>query len=428
MLADLSKRELEALEYDWDFWARRNQLAPGGDWTFWLVLAGRGFGKTRTGAEWTIQRAWDHPGEHIAIIGPTARDTRSVMLSADVSDSDGASGILAISPPWFRPEYEPSNRLLKWPNGTRGTLYSAEEPDRLRGPQHHSGWVDEIAAWAGEQQAWDQFKMGLRLGKHPQVCLTTTPRPIKLITDLLKDPACVVTRGRTYDNLANLSPVFIDTIIKPYEGTRLGRQELEGEVLTDVEGALWTRKRLDDNRVRKAPDMQRIVIGVDPAGTHRPTSDETGIIVAGTGVDSHGYTIADLSCQMSPASWGRRVVNAFWMANADCVAAEGNYGGEMVAEVIRAIDPRVPVKIVHASKGGKYVRAEPVAAMDEQGKDHHVGMFEKLEDQMCNFSPKNFSGSPDRMDAKVWAYTEMFFGDRPGVRMHYYDPGQISKY
>lgn len=419
---------MEALEYDWDFWARRNQLAPPGDWTFWQVLAGRGFGKTRTGAEWTIKKAFDNPGFHIAIVGATARDTRSVMLSADTASSEGASGIMAISPPWFKPIYEPSNRLLKWPNGTRATLYSAEEPKRLRGPQHHCGWVDEIAAWAGEQEAWTQFLFGLRLGAKPQACITTTPRPIKLVTDLLKDPACVTTRGRTYDNLANLSPVFIDTIIKPYEGTRLGRQELEGEVLTDVEGALWTRLRLDNNRVRVAPDMQRIVIGVDPAGTHRPTSDETGIVVAGMGVDGHGYTFGDLSCVLSPAGWGRRVVNAYWAVGANVVVAEGNYGGEMVAEVIRAIDDRVPVIIVHASRGGKYVRAEPVAAMDEQGRDHHVGMFEALEDQMCNFSPKNFSGSPDRMDAKVWAYTEMFFGERPGVTMNYYDPGVISKY
>jgi len=427
ILSELTDQECQALEHDWTFWARRNQLPPAGKWVYWLLCAGRGFGKTRCGAEWTQQKAFDNPGTHGAIIAPTTDDAKKVMLSHEREHVEGASGILAIAPPWFRPRFEPSKRQLVWPNGTVATLYSAEEPGRLRGPQHHWGWVDEIAAWAGEADAWKMFLFGLRLGMAPQACVTTTPRPITILRDLFKNPSCVVTRGRTYDNIGNLSPVFIEEVIKPFEGTRLGRQELEGEMLLDVEGALWSLDLIDRNRVAKAPDMERIVIAIDPAGSHRKTSDETGMIVLGRGVDRHGYTIADISCRESPAAWGRRAVKAFWAANADAVVAEKNYGGEMVGEVIQAIDPNVPVILVHASKAGKYPRAEPVAAMMEQGRDHHVGTFPRLEDQMANYSPRNYTGSPDRMDAKVWGMVEMFFPKLEGTTITVYHRGQVSQ-
>lgn len=433
VLGNLNDDELKALEYDWDFWARRNQLPPASDWTWWLVLAGRGFGKTRTGAEFAIRKAFDNPNTHGALIAPTAADARKVMAAADTENVDDASGIMAISPPWFRPLYEPSNRQLLWPNGTVATLYSAEEPRRLRGPQHHWGWVDEIAAWAGVQNtaddlalAWTQFQFGLRLGASPQACITTTPLPIQILRELIKDPATVITRGSTYENRGNLSPKFFATIIKKFEGTRIGRQELWGELLDDVPGALWTRSLIDRYRVQRHPDLVRVVVAVDPAGYNKPTADMTGICVVGLGDDDHGYTIADLSCRELPAVWGRTVVNAFWATNADCVVVEGNFGGQMVEHVIKSVDSRVPVKSVHASKG-KRVRAEPVATMAEQGRDHHVGSLPELEDQMCNFAPLTFTGSPDRLDAKVWAFYELFIADQTQT-VTYEDRVRISDF
>ena len=427
LLAGMSPEEALALEYDWEFWARRNQIAPEGDWTYWLLLAGRGFGKTRCGAQWVIRKAYENPRTHGALIAPTASDTRKVMLSAGLETHAEASGILAVSPPWFRPRYEPSLSRLTWPNGTIASLYTAEEPKRLRGPQHHWGWVDELAAWQADHESWDQFLFGLRLGENPQACITTTPLPIKILRDLLKDAGTVVTRGSTYDNRGNLSPKFYKTIVSKYEGTRLGRQELLAEILDDVPGALWTRARLDENRRPDHPDLYRVVVGVDPAGSHKPNSDETGIVVVGAGIDDHGYTLADRSCRLSPEGWAKRVVDAFWEFQADRVVAEANFGGEMVEAVIHAVDSRVPVVLVRASRG-KQQRAEPVATMDEQGRDHHVGSFPELEDQMCNFAPGKYEGSPDRMDAKVWAYSYLFFGEPEPHTVVYEDRVQISPY
>ncbi|PZN08384.1 MAG: ATP-binding protein [Bacillota bacterium] len=403
-MADLSDEEAEALLYDWRFWARPKQLPPEGPWRIWLILAGRGFGKTRTGAEWVREQVERHGRRRIAIVGRTAADVRDVMV-------EGESGILSISPPWFRPVYEPSKRRLTWPNGAIATLYSADEPDLLRGPQHDAAWADELAAWR-RPEAWDNLMFGLRLGPDPRVVVTTTPRPVKIIRDLLQDPTCVVTRGSTYENAANLAPAFLEQIISRYEGTRLGRQELYGEVLDDVPGALWQRKRIDELRVREAPELVRVVVAIDPAVTSEEGSDETGIVVAGRGVDGHAYVLADRSCRMSPDGWARRAVKAYYDFDGDRIVGEVNNGGDLVETVIRTVDPKVPYKAVRASRG-KAVRAEPVAALYEQGKVHHVGTFEHLEDQLCQITPDGYqgAGSPDRADALVWALTELMLED-----------------
>lgn len=400
-LAELTEQEAEALLYDWPFWARPNQLPPPGDWRVWLVLAGRGFGKTRTGAEWLRDQVENRGRGRLALVAPTAADARDVMV-------EGESGILAISPPWFRPVYEPSKRRLTWPNGAIATTYSADEPDRLRGPQHDGAWADELAAWK-YPEAWDMLMFGLRLGMDPRAVVTTTPKPVRLIRELLAAATTVVTRGSTYENAANLAPAFLEQIVTKYKGTRLGRQELDGEVLDDVPGALWTRKVLDDLRRTTAPELVRVVVAIDPAVTSGEDSDETGIVVAGRGADGHGYVLADLSCRMSPDGWARRAVNALQDHKADRIVAEVNNGGDLVERVIRTVERTVPYKAVHASRG-KRVRAEPIAALYEQGKVHHVGSLPDLEDQMCTYLPEGSDKSPDRVDALVWALTELMLG------------------
>ncbi len=328
-------------------------------------------------------------------MAPTTADCRDVMV-------EGESGIKAISPPWDTPEYEPSKRRLTWKNGAIATLYSADEPDRLRGPQHDGAWCDEIAAWR-YPEAWDQLMFGLRIGPDPRTVVTTTPRPIPLVKALIVDPTCHVTRGTTYDNLPHLAPAFASQIIAKYEGTRLGRQELMAEVLTDTPGALWTLDLIDQNRVEVAPQMSRVVVAIDPATTSEEDSDETGIVVCGADNNGHGYVLADGSVKASPDGWARRAWTLYDEHQADSIIYESNQGGDMVAHTLRTIRPHGRIQGVHASRG-KRTRAEPVAALYEQNRVHHVGNFKILEDQMCSWTPES-ADSPDRMDALVWAMT-----------------------
>jgi len=407
LLGSLSPEVLATLRYDWEFWARPNQLPPEGDWTTWLVLSGRGFGKSRMGAEWVRKVAKENPGCRIALVAETAADGRDVMV-------EGESGLLNICPPDFLPIYEKTNRKVTWPNGTVAYLYNATEPDQLRGPQHHFAWVDELAKFKYVQETWDQLQFGLRLGEHPKQIVTTTPRPIPIIKKLLTADDCVVTRGATKDNMANLAAPFIKQIYDRYEGTRLGRQELEGEVLEDIPGALWSRSNIDENRRPDAPEqLDRIIIAIDPSTSSEEHSDYTGIVAVGCARDpdgyNRGYVLADRSLRGTPEEWAKKAVALYREFDADRIVAEKNQGGEMVEAVIRAADRNVPVTLVHASRG-KAVRAEPISALYEQNRIHHIGRFDELEDQMCTFSADydRKHGSPDRMDALVWGLSYLF--------------------
>lgn len=413
-----SEDEIESLGYAWPLHARPNQLTPPGSWVTWLVLAGRGFGKTRTGAEFTREEHAAGKGR-IALVAPTAADAREVMV-------EGESGILACSPAENRPHYEPSKRRLTWPDGGIATTYSADEPDRLRGPQHDSAWCDEAAAWKYGVDAWDNLQFGLRLGANPRTCVTTTPKPVKLIRDLVKDSSTYVTRGSSYENRSNLPPKWFASLIRKYEGTRLGRQELNAELLEDTPGALWNRALIERNRLAVCQVvMQRVVVAIDPAVSSSEDAAETGICVAGLGLDGQGYVLADKTCREKPDGWARAAIAAYRYWKADRIIGEVNNGGEMIEATLRTIDPNVPYKAVHASRG-KVTRAEPVAALDEQGRIHHVGTFELLEDQMCAFLA-GMSPSPDRVDARVWAFTDLMIEPEAteGV-MVYYNPVRIS--
>lgn len=406
ILAELSVAELVALEHDWESWARPNQLAPAGDWRGWLLMAGRGFGKTRTLVEWV--RSNLQPDDRVAIVGPTAGDVRDVLI-------EGESGILATSPPWMRPEYEPSKRRLTWPSGAMAITYSADEPDRLRGPQHTRAVADEIATWRYPDEAWANLMLGLRLGTNPQWVAATTPKPIRLIRQLLEQDGVVVSRGTTYDNRANLADAFVSEIVRRYEGTRVGRQELMGELLEELEDALWQRRQLDALRVQSAPELERVVVAIDPATTSGEDADETGIIVAGVAADGQGYVLADLTCRTTPDGWARRAVNAYHDWQADRIVAETNQGGEMVELTLRTVDRSIPYRAVHASRG-KRTRAEPIAALYEQHRVHHVGTHSALEDEMCMFVPDAVNGADDRVDAAVYALTDLML-NASGVRI-----------
>ncbi|WP_435008000.1 DNA-packaging protein [Tundrisphaera lichenicola] len=398
--AEQERRKAEAHKFDWLANARPNQIAPPEPWTTWLILAGRGFGKTRTGAEQV--RIWVKKYPFVNLIGATSDDARDIMI-------EGESGILAICPRDERPRYLSQKRQLLWPNGAKSLIFTADEPERLRGKQHMKLWADEFCAWR-YPDAWDQAAFGLRLGDNPQAIVTTTPKPTKALKELKADPGTVVTTGSTYDNQGNLAPTFLTKIVRKYEGTRLGRQELNAEILDDNPGALWKRKQIDDLRVSKAPSMRRIVIAIDPAAKKNPNSDETGITAEGMGFEGHGYLLADLSMRGTPEEWGRAAVNAYYEFKADRIVAEVNNGGDMVEHVIRSIDKNIPFTAVHASRG-KITRAEPISALYEQGRIHHVGCFPVLEDQMCEYDPKTADWSPDRMDSAVWGFTELFGND-----------------
>ena len=386
--------------YDWRLWARPNQLEPKGDHRYWLVLAGRGYGKTRAGVEWVRHQIESGNAKRATVIAPTAADCRDTIV-------EGPSGFLRCCPPWDRPTYEPSKRRLTWQNGATCTLYSAQEPDRLRGVNTDLLLADELAAW-DRPESWDMAMFALRLGDNPRAMITTTPRPTRLIRNLLEHDESVVTRGSTFENKANLAPQFIDEIVRRYEGTRLGRQEIYAEVLEDVDGAILSSEQLRQLRVDIAPELGRIVVGVDPAATAGENADKTGIVVAGMGADGHLYALADRSCRVGPAAWARRVVEAFKEFGADTIIAEKNQGGLMVEHTIRSLEADVPLKLVSATRG-KHVRAEPILARFEQGKAHTVAGLDELENQLASFTAEGYAadGSPDSADAFVWAATEL---------------------
>jgi phage terminase large subunit-like protein len=389
----------------WRLWARPEQLPPPGEWTTWLYMGGRGAGKTRAGAEWIRARVQNGRGRRIALVAGTAADARDVMI-------EGESGLLAVAPAWDRPLFEPSKRRLTWPNGAVATLFSAEQPEALRGPQHDTAWCDELAKWKYLESAWDNLQLGLRLGAQPRQVITTTPRALAALKAIIARSDTVVTRGTSYDNRVNLAPAFFAEIIRRYEGTRFGRQEINAELLEDVQGALWTRAMLDAARLAQGvapPQMARVVVGVDPSGTRgHDDRASVGIVAAGKGIDGQGYVLADFTCTLSPAGWGRRIAEAVSAHRADCVVAEGNFGGAMVESVLTAANVGARVKMVTASRG-KIVRAEPIAALYEQNQVRHAGAFTALEDQLTAFTTDGYvgGGSPDRADAMIWALTEL---------------------
>jgi phage terminase large subunit-like protein len=409
VLAALSDDELDALAYDWSFWGRPDQQLPPGEWATWLILAGRGWGKTRTGAE-TVRSIVDAGGNRGALVAATAADARDVVI-------EGESGLLAVFPTHQRPVYEPSKRRITFHTGAIATLYSADEPERLRGPQHEYAWADELAAWR-YPDAWDQLQLGLRLGANPRAIVTTTPKPKKIIRELLADKATIVTTGSTYDNQANLAERFISQIIAKYEGTTLGQQELHAVLLDEASGAPWTRDLIDSVRVPKIPpgvDIVRFGVAVDPAVTNNKHSDETGIIAGFLGDDDHVYIVEDASLHGSPDEWAQRAINTYHRHDADRLIGEVNNGGDLIETVIRQKDRNISYKAVRASKG-KYTRSEPVVALYEQGRVHHVGVFPELEDQMVTWTV-DADFSPDRMDALVWLVTELVLGkSEPRVR------------
>lgn len=416
VLSELAEDELRALEHDWQFWARPKQLPPDGEWRTWVIRTGRGWGKTRTGAEWLHKRAKEQPGRRMALVAQTPADARDYCI-------EGPGGLLNNRPLWCVnagdewPNYEPSKRRITWPNGSVATIYSSEEPRQLRGFSGDTAWLDEFAKWTNPRESWDNLMFGMREAStdRPRVCITTTPRPLPVLQEIeAKDSSRVVT-GSSYENRANLDPTWFDEILADYEGTTVGRQELYAEILDEYPGALWGRELLNDARVFPAdavPDLSRVVVAVDPAVTSGDDSDETGIIVVGTR-DGRGYVVEDLTCRKSPEGWARDVVMAYHNHQADRVVAETNNGGDLVESVLRTHDPSVSYKSVRASRG-KRTRAEPVAALYEQGKVKHVPGLGALEDQMVSFLPDQRE-SPDRVDALVWALTElMVSGGRPG--------------
>ncbi|WGJ16139.1 terminase family protein [Methylocapsa sp. D3K7] len=395
------QRLAEVLSDDWSVRARSEQLPPIDDaWNIWLILSGRAWGKTRTGAEWVKSLIISEQARRVAFIGPTAADVRDTMV-------EGESGLLSVCSDWDRPLYEPSKRRVTFKNGSIITLFSAEEPNRLRGPQHNFIWMDELAAMDNAMDVFNMSMFGLRLGKKPRALITTTPRPIKILKELIARPDVHVTKGKTSDNAANLAPTFLSAIVSRYEGTRLGRQELDGDILDDNPGALWSRDLIEKTRIPKAeqPEMTRIVVAIDPAVSVSETSDATGIVVAGKCRNRHGYIIEDLSGKYSPTEWARRAIAAYREHRADRIIYEQNQGGDMVAHTLRMVDQSVPLRAVHASRG-KIVRAEPISAIYEQHKVHHVGCFPDLEDEMCSFEPGT-KDSPDRLDAMVYALTDL---------------------
>lgn len=394
----------------WAAWAHAGQLAPPGDWRVWLIRAGRGFGKTRAGAEWIGALARSMPEARVALVGATPDDVREVMI-------EGPSGLIALAREHEPLEWRATTGVVRWPNGATASVYAASGPEKLRGPEHHLAWCDELGKWGrGGEAAWDNLMLTMRLGDRPRVLVTTTPRPTRLMRRVMALPGVVETRGSTRDN-PHLPDSFVAAMTESYAGTMLGRQELEGELIDEVTGALWTRGLIEARRAAAMPDAVRVVIGVDPpAGTG---GDACGIVAVALGADGRGYVLEDASVTgATPEGWARAVAACAARRGADRVVAEKNQGGEMVRSTLLAADAVLPVTLVHASRG-KAARAEPVAALYEAGKAWHVGAFPALEDELCGLSAGGgYEGpgrSPDRADALVWALTELMLGRRGAV-------------
>lgn len=423
LLQELGPKKTEELQHNWEFWARPEQLEPEGIWNVWVALAGRGWGKTRAGSEWVRHRI--KKGDKIVhCVAPTKGDVRRVMVEGD-------SGLLNVC--WrgdktYRgkhigfPTWSPTNNTLTWENGSKAVFFSAEDPERLRGPQAYSAWTDELCAWRNAQETWDMLQFGLRLGKRPQVFVTTTPKTTKLIRTILDDDKTTISKGSTYDNSANLADTFLDAVRKTYEGTRLGRQELYAEILDEASGALWNRGLLAKCEVDKeeVPTLNRIVVSIDPAVTSNAESDMTGIVVAGVDVNGIAYVLEDHTGRYTPQQWASKAVELYREHMADRIVAERNQGGDMVRHTLHTEDETVPVKLVHASRG-KMARAEPVSALYEQDKVRHVRGLNDLEDQMVQWEPLGSIGSPDRLDALVWAITDLSLNGyaKPTLKLAY---------
>jgi len=402
----LSAKEREVLEADWPVFAHGHQQPPelganGAPWVTWLIIGGRGAGKTRAGAEW-VRTLAASPRQRIALVGASEHEVREVMI-------EGISGILSVHPRGARPEWIPSRRRLEWKNGSIAEGFSADDPESLRGPQFHAAWCDEIAKWREAEKAFDMLQFALRLGLNPRQVITTTPRPIPLLKRLIADPSTAITRAGTIVNARNLSPVFLSTVVSRYAGTQLGRQEIDGELIEDRSDALWSRRMIEACRVDVAPPLRRIVVALDPPGSSRAGADACGIVAAGRTQDGLYYVLADATVAgLSPSGWASKAIGLYRRLEANSLVAEVNMGGEMVRAVLREVDSSVPLKEVHATRG-KYLRAEPIAALYEQGKVKHLRGLRELEDEMCDFGPEGLSSgrSPDRLDALVWALTEL---------------------
>lgn len=433
VMEQLGSDKAEELRYTWPFWAREDQLEPEGDWKIWMPLAGRGWGKTRCGAEWVRHRVM-LGDKRIACVAPTKGDVRRVMV-------EGESGLLNVT--WKndktysgvhigKPLWTPTNNTMVWENGAKAEFFSAEDPERLRGPQFHSAWCDELAAWNNMQDVWDMLQFTLRLGKRPRILITTTPKPKKLIRDIIawsedNPEKYIVTRGSSFDNKDNID---LETMSE-MDGTRLGRQELYAEVLMEAAGALWSMELLDKAQIHEHDlpggsieeaknQFQRIVVAVDPAITANEESDLTGIVVAATDVNGIGYILEDATEMYTPAQWAAKVIELYYKYGADRIVAERNQGGEMVRHTLQSEDPTVPIRLVHASRG-KFARAEPVSALYEQEKVKHLPGLENLESQMVTWEPLGSIGSPDRLDACVWAITDLMLKGvaKPNILLGY---------
>lgn len=443
LLSKLSVKQAKELKFDWQFWGRPEQMAPEGkDWNVWFINAGRGFGKTRAGVEWVREQVkLGH--KRIAAVASTNSDIERVMVK-------GESGFLNCCSPTDKthkgvdmgfPEWSPTKRSLTWANGAKVEFYSAEEPERLRGPQFSAAWCDELAAWNKDQGTWDMLQFCLRLGKHPRICVTTTPKPTKLVRSILKNskgdnPKVVITSGSTFDNSANLAGTYLTAVKEQYEGTRLGKQELYAEVLEEAEGALWTTETLDECQIKREdlPHLNRIVVAIDPAVTANAESDMTGIVVAGIDINGKGYILGDYTDKLSPQGWASKAIKLYHQYEADRIVAEVNQGGDMVKTTIHGEDPTVAYKAVRASRG-KYARAEPISALYERKLVYHVrdqeyvANLEELETQMRTWEPLGSIGSPDRLDAMVWALTDLMLNGwaKPELKLAYSNVKGLGK-